>query len=217
MAKEMSWSRVILVWKNSTSSNGERIFVSFMTNVSRQGCQNYFPYVQWHIWKKFMLTNLKIFLNVGHGAEILRHRQTLFDAVSKLIFQVKRDDLMIYFLLRTIFFSIIFVHWMEKFHFLAKNPSNYSVLHSTCPEEEFKQLFLEKRFFSSFFDNQRKFLWRKLFRRILKIAHLTAKRNPWFRINFASEFYHFRTLSKILSSFFGQTFLASIPLLNFTF
>ena len=81
----------------------------------------------------------------------------------------------------------------------------------------FQAVFFEKRLFSSFFDNQRKILWRKIFGRILKIAHLTAKRNPWFRINFVwKTFPSFSNLEQYVVEFWSK-FLASMPLMNFTF
>ena len=51
--------------------------------------------------------------------------QTLFDAVSKLILRVKRDGLGIYFLLRTIIFSIISVHWGEEVELFGKKSEHF--------------------------------------------------------------------------------------------
>ena len=133
--------------------------------------------------------------------------QTLFDAASKLILRVRRDDLRINCLLRTTILSIIFVHWMEKFHFFGKKPELF------C---QFCILNVQGKISSNFFSKKDSFLhfWQsakislaKFFRRILKISHLRAKRNPWFRKNFVwKKFLSISNLEQNVVEFWSKFF-----------
>ena len=158
-----------------------------------------------------MVVNLNFFLNVGHGAQILRPLantvwrgfKTDFACQERRfgdIFSSENDN----------FFNHFCPLRGRSWTFWQKIGAFLSNLHSTCPEENFKQFFFENRLFSSFFDIQRKFPWQKLFRRVLKIAHLTAKRNPWFRINFVWKkflsFSNFQQNFVVLIKIFWQAY-----------
>ena len=102
--------------------------------------------------------------------------------------------------------------------FLQKKPEQFCQFCIQRVQRKISSSFFwKKTLFFFFFENQRKILWRKFFGRILKIAHLTAKRNPWFRINFVwKTFPSFSNLEQYVVEFWSK-FLASMPLLNFTF